>query len=98
TKISHSAMPRNRSSRSSRSPATGSVIAGAETAAASVFAWLALVSPRGVPAIGSAMDVIWHRLAVGHSRLRRPRTIISARKLHTRHANRYEPGRRAVAL
>src|SRR3954451_22607099 len=66
-KISHSARPRNRSSRNSRSPTAGNAIAGADgTAAASPLAaadvTLALAPSSGVPAIGSAMDVIWHRL------------------------------------
>src|ERR1700736_5639644 len=59
-KISHNANPRNRSSRNSRSPAAGSTIAGAAVAAASSFAPLA--SPMGGPAIGSAIDVIRHRV------------------------------------
>src|SRR6185312_13443199 len=57
TKISHSAMPRNRSSRNSRSPVTGSVIAGA----AALSPAAVLLSLRDVPATGSAMDDIWHR-------------------------------------
>src|SRR5882724_8258284 len=66
-KISQSASPRNRSSRNSRSPTPGNAIAGADdAAAASLVAGAALVSAlvpsSGVPAIGSAMDVIWHRL------------------------------------
>src|SRR6266702_1292919 len=58
-KISHSAKPRNRSSRNSRSPAAGSTIAGAAVAAASSSAPLA---STGGPAIGSAIDVIRHRV------------------------------------
>src|SRR6266702_2507875 len=61
-KISHSASPRNRSSRNSRSPAAGSVTAGVATEAAVVPAVArASVSATGSPAIGSAMDVIGHR-------------------------------------
>src|ERR1035437_831605 len=62
-KISHSAMPRNRSSRSSRSPPTGSEMAGAKAAGAgAASSAIASAAPaRGGPAIRSAMDVIWHR-------------------------------------
>src|SRR5206468_605600 len=89
-KISHSANPRNRSRRNSRSPATGSVIAGAEATAA-------LLSLRGVPATGSAMDDIWHRWFSLYACTVRGK-IISAHNLHTRYANRYGAGPRAGAL
>src|SRR6266581_1573842 len=68
-KISHSAMPRNRSSRSSRSPAAGSETAGTETAGAASRAIASAVPAGGGPAIRSAMDVIWHRFEVGFTRL-----------------------------
>src|SRR5437763_16167881 len=63
-KISHSASPRNRSSRSSRSPAAGCVIAGAATVAAAVSPFARMSVPATeCPAIGSAMEVIGHRLS-----------------------------------
>src|SRR4030088_1251137 len=73
-KISHSASPRNRSSRNSRSPAAGCVITGKATGAvasvvsASVLA--SVLAPADArtsvfaadgPTTGSAMDVIGHR-------------------------------------
>src|SRR6476620_2341226 len=76
-KISHSASPRNRSSRSSRSPPTGIEMAG--TAAGAIVASGAIVSAspaRGGPEIRSAMDVIWHRVEVGPQR-----QIVSVRYL-----------------
>src|SRR3982074_2044196 len=69
-KISHSASPRNRSSRNSRSPAAGCVITGTATGAvASVVSASVLASADARtsvfaadgPATGSAMDVIGHR-------------------------------------
>src|SRR5882672_8227779 len=64
-KISHSAMPRNRSSRSSRSPPAAIAIAGVSATGAVAAAARALASAApasGGPAIRSAIDVIWHRL------------------------------------
>src|ERR1700716_2849167 len=63
-KISHSARPRNRSSRNSRSPPAGNEMAGTEAAAADAGSCvIASAGPAsGGPAIRSAMDVIWHRL------------------------------------
>src|ERR1700737_2739377 len=71
-KISQSASPRNRSTRSSRSLPIGSEMAGTETAGAGAasLAIASAASARGGPAIRSAMDVIWHRLEqVGFRRL-----------------------------
>src|SRR5690349_17730841 len=66
-KISHNASPRNRSSRSSRSPVAGNDINGfdlPETAATSGA--IASAAPAsGGPAIRSAMEVIWHRSLSG---------------------------------
>src|ERR1700733_6104357 len=92
-KISHSARPRNRSSRSSRSPLTGTEIAGAAAAAGAVAGSPAIMSvapASGGPAIRSAIDVIWHRLEqVGqrpaeHERsFRSPsRKRVTSRRLH----------------
>src|ERR1700730_12014264 len=72
-KISHSASPRNRSSRSSRSPPTGNEIAGNEAAAAAASRAIASVGPAsGGPATRSAMVVIWHRLENRFYPLARP--------------------------
>src|SRR5436305_13831055 len=63
-KISHSASPRNRSSRNSRSPAKSCVVAGAAAVASAVLAPADArisVSATDSPALGSAMDVIGHR-------------------------------------
>src|SRR3978361_1232817 len=75
-KISHSASPRNRSSRNSRSPTAGNAIAGADAAASLVTgavlvsALASVLAPSSdVPATVWAMDVIRPRLdswAVGH--------------------------------
>src|SRR5476651_2454534 len=59
-KISHSASPRNRSSRNSRSvPATGNEIAGADGVARATSSTAPAMED---PATESATDVIWHRL------------------------------------
>src|ERR1700736_49597 len=69
-KISHSASPRNRSRRNSRSPPTGIEIAGTEAAGARASRTGAFASPaRGGPSIRSAIEVIWHHLGqVGFAR------------------------------
>src|SRR4051794_3495602 len=66
-KISHSASPRNRSSRSSRSPPTGIEMAVDETVRADAAspAIASAVSASLDPEIRSAMDVIWHHFEVG---------------------------------
>src|SRR3954470_14021635 len=66
-KISHSASPRNRSSRNSRSPTAGSVIAGADTTIASSLASADFASLAACPAIGSAIDVIRHRFSASRT-------------------------------
>src|SRR3981081_3243256 len=64
-KISHSASPRNRSSRNSRSPPVGNVIAGAVAAGPGPRAITSASAASGGPAIRSAMDVIWHPVWAG---------------------------------
>src|ERR1700739_2706403 len=91
-KISHSARPRNRSSRSSRSPLTGTEMAGAAaTGAVADSPAITSVAPAsGGPAIRSAIDVIWHRLEqvgqrpAGHERSYRPPRLkqVTSRRLH----------------
>src|ERR1700730_4462833 len=90
-KISHSASPRNRSSRSSRSPPAGNKIAGTDAAdAAAVSRTTASAAPAsGGPAIRSAIDVIWHRFSTGRlytlarqEGTRQEGKSVSARELH----------------
>src|SRR5262252_1623573 len=64
-KINHSASPRNRSSRSSRSPTAGNEIAGALTAAA---AGALLAGAAAEPSTRSVIDVIRHRVRAGGGR------------------------------
>src|SRR3954454_18303192 len=73
-KISHSASPRNRSSRSSRSVAA----TGNETAGAAAVARARSVPAMEGPAIWSARDVIWYRFKGGVSS---PRKTASAGQL-----------------
>src|ERR1700739_1657273 len=97
-KISHSARPRNRSRRSSRSPLTGTEMAGAAaTGAVAGSPAITSVAPAsGDPAIRSAIDVIWHRLEqvgqrpAGHERSYRPpsRKQVTSRSLHGRALSR----------
>src|SRR3954449_4535818 len=65
-KISHSAKPRNRSSRNSRSPTAGKVIAGAAVLGASVAsaagAGAAMAPGADGPGRRSAIDVIRHHV------------------------------------
>src|ERR1700722_1077410 len=63
-KIRHSASPRNRSSLSSRSPVTGSLIAGSDDSGGAGAIGSAAAASGG-PAIRSAMDVIGHRSRAG---------------------------------
>src|ERR1700730_8983018 len=85
-KISHSASPRNRSSRSSRSPTTGNEIADAATAGAVTFSrTTGSVAPaRGGEATRSAMDVIRHRLVAGVARRHYSFKILSVRGLQAK--------------
>src|SRR5437868_14136785 len=80
-KISHSASPRNRSSRNSRSAPTGSRTPGSDAAGAvAVSRAIAPALPAsGGPKIRSAMDVIWHRLGLGPRR-----KIVSVRNLQAK--------------
>src|SRR4051812_18602698 len=81
-KISHSARPRNRSRRNSRSLPAGSEIAGTEAPGARASRAGGFASPaRGRRANRSAIEVIWHHLGqVGFSR-RPTAEIVSARDL-----------------
>ena len=66
---------------------TGSVIAGAASRRRARSPSRASAAATGGPAIGSAMDVIWHRFGSRLYAHGTARTIISARSLQARYAD-----------
>src|ERR1035438_9667921 len=96
-KIIHSARPRNRSSRNSRSPPAETAVAGGDKAAdadAAPGAIVSAVPARGGSAIRSATDVIWHRLDKpalrGAGAIRRSLTALQASCEGLRHRGRFK--------